>query len=607
MAHGMATSLNPPTYPENGTYADLLVWHLYVWRTHPDGSTTKRGEQPWDIEAFKDKLFLGATDDDGEIQRRNKNFNNWTGEGQNVAPFGFYHGRIVDVIFGNAPKFEIWIKDLKASFRRSSPKGNNILSLKAEVATAVLAGSGFIPEIVGSSPSNSEASATLNINHLGADAKHGVKVIADTLAEHYYGRSADLAVVSAFVDARMAGGEAALLIITAPAGFGKSALAVNWCNSMGSHPSRCVAMHLCSISSGRATTSLDNIFANLHRQIAEVYGAAAPNLKDNDAVTGLLATAPPGDKQLLLWLDGLDEADELVPCFLPQKLGERVCVIVSARAEEKLIPPYVDEWQYGLRAKPHLPLRHVLTKLSKDGVQELLTGLCHPVGLTLSDRLAERIYNASEHGYPLFARLMADDALEAMKKGEELDLGAAPESLANYVARQLKRLETLAAWREYQPLFAFLTIAREAVRIDELPALIGQRLLPKVIPYQIARWFNLVADNRHDHPPMLSIVHPKLAELFGQALRYEKAEAALSLCKRMVKTDPDELPLYAWRHMPQHLLEMELIDDAVRLLTNIEFITARFEALGSDDCLSAMRADWMAWYAIERQGTQNGR
>lgn len=585
--------LDHPSYPKNGTFADLLTWHLEVWGTRSTGPPAI-----WELRKFREAIFGALADDEERLVY------GWLGSGSPPSPENLK--QVIKVLFGDDPIFTEWRIDLTQACRDS--RGKNGIKNKRSKVSLDQSRSKSTTANVGEAPQNSlNALRTSQNNYLGANAKHGVKVIADTLAEHYYGRSVDLEMVSAFVDARMAGSEAALLIVTAPAGFGKSALAVNWCNSMDGHPSRCVAMHLCAIASGRATTSLDNIYANLHSQIAEIYGVPPQTLRDSDAVTGLLATAPPGDKQLVLWLDGLDEADELVSCFLPDKLGDRVCVIVSARAEEKGIPAYVDEWQFSLRAKPHCPYRHSLTKFSPDGIQHLLTGLCRAEGFTPVNGLAERIYNASEQGYPLFARLMADDALEAMRKGEELDLGAAPESLANYVARQLERLETHAAWREYQPLFAFLTIAREAVRIDELPALIGQRLLPKVIPYQIARWFNLVADNRHDRPPMLSIVHPKLAELFGRALRYEKAEAALSLCKRMVKTDPDEWPLYAWWHMPRHLLEMELIDDAVRYLTDIEFITARFAALGTDDCLSVMKADWMAWYGIERQGTQNGR
>ena len=581
--------LDHPSYPNNGTFADLLSWHLEVWGTRPTGPPAI-----WELRKFREAIFGALADDEERLVY------GWLGSGSPPSPENLK--QVIKVLFGDDPIFTEWRIDLTQACRDS--RGKNGVKNKRTKVSLDQSRSMSTTANVGEAPQNSlNPLRTSQTNHLGADAKHGVKVVADTLAEHYYGRTADLEMVSAFVDARMAGSEAALLVVTAPAGFGKSALAVNWCNNMERHPNRRVAVHLCSTLTRRATTSLDNIFANLHRQIAEAYGTHPQSLKDNDAVTGLLATAPPGDKQLVLWLDGLDEADELVPCFLPQKLGDRVCVILSARAEGNVTPAYVDEWQNSLRAEPHRPQPHFLNKLSKEGVHELLAGLCRPERFTPSEGLAVRIYNASEQGYPLFARLMSEDALEAMRMGKEVDLGDAPVSLANYVARQLERLEQLAAWREYQPLFAFLTIAREAVRIDELPALIGQRLLPKIIPVQIARWFTLVAD-RHDRPPMLSIVHPKLTELFGRALGYQRGVAARDLCERMVGTDSAKWPLYAWRHLPRHLLEMGLIDEAVRHLTEIEFITARFAALGTDDCLTTMRADWIAWYGSEQRTKQ---
>jgi hypothetical protein len=387
--------VDPSAYPGGKDFAILLAWHLNTWGTY-SGGDYKQNYGPWHLPEFA-ALIVGDGLSDGAPM---KSLTNWITSGEAPPKDKPRAIRMLEVLFGSEPRsdgFEAWRNDLIAAWEDWYDK-------------PLFDGAGNTPQTQTVRRKRSKqngfeenSSRSLVSNHLGADAKHGVKAVADTLAEYYYGRTADLAMVSAFVDARMAGSGAALLIVTAPAGFGKSALAVNWCNSMDSHPSRCVVMHLCAIASGGATTSLDNIYANLHRQIAEAYGAPVQTLKDNDAVTGLLATTPPGDKQLVLWLDGLDEADELVPCFLPQKLGERVCVIISARAEDKGTPAYVDEWQYSLRAISHCPHRHPLTKFSQDGVQDLLAGLCHAAWLTPADGLAERIYKGlsivrSPHG-----------------------------------------------------------------------------------------------------------------------------------------------------------------------------------------------------------------
>jgi WD40 repeat protein len=605
MAHGMATSLNPPTYPENGTYADLLVWHLYVWRTRPDGSTTQRGEQPWGTEAFKEELFRGATADDEEIQRRNKNFNNWTGEGQKVAAFGFYHDRIVDVVFGNAPKFEIWIKDLKASFKRSSPKGNNILSLKVEVAIAALASAGYIPAVVDRS-----SVRKADDSHIASAAEQDTVVIIERLAEYFVGRSSDIEAIDAFVKARMEGGPHGLMVITAPPGIGKTTLAAHWCKYAGQAENRRIVRHFCSMSTGTTQTKPEVIFEHLHKQIADVHGKTIGPSGHFNALTHLLCKAPPDGQELVVWLDGIDEANGAVDCFVPyatgidETIGDRVCVIVSARAEPEITPAYLDPWLEGSRAKTHNRNRHELGKLSKDDIEELITKLFTVHKLTAPEGLALRILKASDDGWPLFVRNMIDSSIGALRDGRVIDLGDSPESLLGYAKVEIERLANLIDWRDLHPIFVFLTIAKQAVSRTDLEIILGKKIFPETFPSQLRRWLNVVEDRGGRNNHMLSFAHPLLAKVFGQQLGDRKDDAEKEFAKAILPLSYSEWPQYASRHLPRHLLDIGLVDDSVHYLTDIEFITARFAALGTDDCLSAMKTDWMAWYGIEQRAKQ---
>ena len=86
------------------------------------------------------------------------------------------------------------------------------------------------------------------------------------------------------------------------------------------------------------------IYEHLHKQIADFYGEPVGPARHLDALTHLLCRSPSDGKELVVWLDGIDEANVTIDCFVPyasgleEKLGDRVCIIVSARAESKITP-----------------------------------------------------------------------------------------------------------------------------------------------------------------------------------------------------------------------------------------------------------------------------
>ncbi len=602
MAHGMATSLNPPTYPENGTYADLLVWHLFVWRTRPEGSTTQRGERPWDVEAFKEELFQGATADDEVIQLRNKNFNNWTGEGQYVAPGDSYHSRIVEVVFGNEPKFEVWISDLRAAIKRSSPKGNNILSLKIEVAIAALASSGYIPAVIDRS-----SAPKADDSHIAATAEQDTVVIIDRLAEPFVGRSSDIEAIDNFVTARMDGDPRGLMVITAPPGIGKSALAAYWCKHAGKAENRHIVRHFCSMSNGADQTKPEVIYEHLHKQIADVHGEPVGQARNRDALTRLLCRAPPNGKELVVWLDGIDEANGTVDCFVPyasglaEKIGDRVCIIVSARADPQIIPAYLDPWLEGYRAKTHSPKRHKVGKLSQVDVESLIGKLFKANELPVLEGLTPRIFRASEGGWPLFVRNMIDSSIKDIREGRDVELGDSPESLQGYIKVEIKRLATLTDWRDLHPIFVFLTIAKQAVSRTDLEIILGKEIFPETFPSQLTRWLNVVEAQNSRNNHMLSFAHPLLAQTFGQQLEDRQKTAEKAFAKVIAPLSYADWPDYALRHLPRHLLQIGMIAEAENRLTDTDYIAARMNAVGAVEGPRLFANDFFYWYEITRR------
>jgi len=604
------------TYPTGRCFGEILDWHITYWGTRSGCSLTNREDnQPWKIWLFSEAIHIGVNSDKA-LKNTIRKLENWRFDKHPVGRCGQFN-KIIESLFGDDENLSLWRGDLiQAHERRKGKYTSATVENIDDEATIALESTSDEPTIhgrkqkrgnpVGSSKSGVDRSNSGDHNHIGADARAGVAVIADKLAVHFYGRDSDLETISTFVNERMESGGSGLLIITAPAGFGKSALAVHWCRETGNIPGRHIASHLCSVLSPEATTKHDNIFANLRRQIVEAYGDATDKFDHKDAVVNLLATAPPDDRQLVVWLDGIDEADDLIHCFLPEKLGDRVCAIVSARADAQVTPAYVDEWQNSPRAELHQPRRYDVSKLPLQDVEKMVHGMLGAAEVSPPSDLHRRIFHASEQGYALFARMMVEDAIDALKKDKKIDFGEVPESLAGYAASQLRRLRELkASWKDYQPLFAFLTVAREAVDIDELPALIGRSILFEEIPERISRWFILMDGDNKSRALLLSFAHPKLKQVFGEALGSQHVGAERELCKRLLREEREDWPPYAWRHLPRHLAASGHLDKAADILMNLDFIAARFDALGAIETPSLLAADWMAWYsATKKRGAQ---
>lgn len=580
-----APSAHPPSYPKNGTYADLLWWHMRIWGTRDGGNTVKPGRK-WGPKEFSGRILPGYPADDAA-----SNLKNWLGR---ASPPGSsdWIDRIEEALFGDTDNLQQWKIDFRWAHEKSRGTGKNKRTLTAKMLAS---GPGALShDIFGAVHSGK--------NHFAAAARENVALVTHKLTEFFAGRSNDIQAIDRFVSSRMAGGAEGLLVITAPPGFGKSALAAHWCNR--SVPNRRIASHFCAVSHGTTTTAPEHIFANLHQQVAEMLREPIDQSDSFDALAALLSRPPPEGEELVVWLDGIDEASDRVECFLPKKLGERVCVIISARADEGTIPAYLAPWLADAMAVSHRPLRQSLDKLTLADVGQIVSGLFAAEDLIPPLNLPWRIFNASDQGYALIVRNMAESAIHAVKEGQDVDLGGSSETLFGYAASELRRLESLEQWPDLQPLFAFLTIAREAVSVDELPRLIGKRVFPGTLPRQLMRWLSLVESPNRERPALLSFAHPLLTSMFGRALGHEREQALAGLCDNVTEQVFTQWPLYASRHLPQHLLEAGRAHQAITLLTDFAFISARFAALGAEGGPRLMASDWAAWFTSTRQGEQ---
>ena len=110
-------------YPREGTYADLLAWHLEYWGTRPSGDTSTNGT-PWDEDEFRLTAFAPSAPAQDAAR---SNLNNWLAKGKNPrkpksAPNDHNHSMVAKALFGDppSPQFSEWRADLEMARQRST-------------------------------------------------------------------------------------------------------------------------------------------------------------------------------------------------------------------------------------------------------------------------------------------------------------------------------------------------------------------------------------------------------------------------------------------------------------------------------------------------------
>jgi hypothetical protein len=108
----------PPHYPHDGTYADLLCWHMDYWGTRPKGTTRTNGA-PWTPKELRQAAF-GRN---WEADTTRIGLDHWRGAGS--APVPQTRNLIEKTLFGTNELFALWRSELREAHRRSAGRGKN--------------------------------------------------------------------------------------------------------------------------------------------------------------------------------------------------------------------------------------------------------------------------------------------------------------------------------------------------------------------------------------------------------------------------------------------------------------------------------------------------
>jgi hypothetical protein len=236
-------------------------------------------------------------------------------------------------------------------------------------------------------------------DYAGVEIDLREKAIIQTYSRTLVGRERELEELDRFRSESPCG----LLLVTAPAGFGKSSLLAAWLDTRRS-TSQFVAYHFFS-RQYEATTALAGAYRHLLRQLERYHGQRFP-LGDNprDTVYGVLATRlPRPDRPLVLVLDGLDEAEAPFSPPFPSPLPEGLYVIASVRADRDQVPEPIREW-VGLGRRLHLE------RLSRETIAEWLRQVdAGKLAAYADDPEFVAQLDAVTAGFPLYLRYLLEE------------------------------------------------------------------------------------------------------------------------------------------------------------------------------------------------------
>lgn len=333
--------------------------------------------------------------------------------------------------------------------------------------------------------------------------------------------------------------DAQRMLLTAPAGRGKSALLVRWSTFLQKKQDLAVVFIPISI---RFNTNQENdTFSLLATRLAHLYGKELPANWGNFSpsawrrlVADYLQEPLPDGRDLLLIMDGLDEAPWQPGADLfPHQLPEQVRLVISARyrgGEESGPGPWLR--QLGWDRFPQKTSTMELEALTQTGVRDVLEKMGCPLdGLGRNVDILAELHRLSE-GDPLLVELYVKDLWQRRAEAIRLqpeDLRDIQPGYKGYFKKWWEEQEKL--WGQNDPLEKGLVIDvldALAIALGPLSLIDLRDLLPKQVSSRDVR--------RALHPLQRFVIgdgkkqgyvfsHPKLGIYFRDEL--EKDEQAI--------------------------------------------------------------------------------
>lgn len=369
------------------------------------------------------------------------------------------------------------------------------------------------------------------------------------------------------------------ILVTAPAGYGKSAVLSSWIKQKEAQGFY-IVRHFFS-SENQSTLQA---YAHLVKQMLGYYrieGEIIPDRADllRDMFIGLSEKEDTKDDHpLIIVIDGLDEADIPIKAFSEAAVQKNVFIICSLRTNETHeIPIHFNTWKENSYI---LSLQALKQEDLKDWIQQIPKAFS---GININ--LLAKLCFEKTNGYPLYLKFLFDDLRNTTFTVEQIKkrVSDAPLGFEAYVKEQftlLARQGEIQSRKDLQALFAMLSVSVGPLEDQDLVNMLGLSSWDlNALPWSIERWLNIQSNSNHT---TFIFAHPLLASVFANLLGREAKEAELKLLSYCALWKQHKSP-FALQYYVNQLLISGFYQNAIQLLVgNKEWILAKRLKFRSD-------------------------
>lgn len=404
---------------------------------------------------------------------------------------------------------------------------------------------------------------SLSEQYAAKDIAERVEKIASEYTKLFVGREAELQQLDEFVQHN----SNSVLLVTARAGDGKSALLANWRQLR--HGDGCFVAYHCFNYREDDTKSPVNAYRNLLRQLYIYYEleeriipADLNGLQDMLLIIKDMKARE--NEPLIIVLDGLDEADGDIDASAFSQLPENSFVLASVRSLDGKIPGYLPRW-----------LQNALTMQVESLQPEAIRSWIEQFGSSRLSEIAQdeefiNTLHATTDGFPLYLQYLIEELSEAVEQGKDVRklLAQTPHGFEEYVKQQIKCLDELNLPDERWLFFALLTVAKGVLSKEDVKNVTGMRdrdLRQLQEFWQVTRWMQITDEG-------YAFAHPLLATLFAQQLEDDATDALQKLRDYCGKWQQHQ-SFYALRHYAEHLREAQQWERLYSLARDSAFAT----------------------------------
>lgn len=386
-----------------------------------------------------------------------------------------------------------------------------------------------------------------------------------------FGRGRQYTLLDQFVNTKTSG----YFFISGPAGYGKTALLINWARSLKSKGVH-TAVHLIN---PMIDASINFCLKNLCEQLMAFWNLGnipQDESKLQDLFNSLLKKSP-SPKKLVIILDGLDEANDWpdLSYIVPPILPEGIFFVVSMRDSEINEIEYLKE---RLKCTNHL----LLPPLSANDIADWIQSSENYTLKSFSkdEKFIATVVEKTE-GLPLYLHYLIDEITNSPIENVHSILNQSPRGFSSYVHKQFLYLvneRNVGDNIKFQELFALLSIAHSALSENDVIEVTGiTKWDLQKLPWSLKRWFNITTH----YPPLYSFSHPLLAQEFKLELGDESQRALNNLLNYCSRFQEHKSP-YAFHNFTEHLRETQQYEKLFALIDNEAFWNILFETFPED-------------------------